>query len=510
MSQVSMEYLEEERKKLWGKLLELEGQLNALHKSDHILAQGKQAEELEEERKVLWDRLEELELSVAKKTSDYESEARSASKKASEFRNRCRESKDKVDEYVSTIESALHAIEKVSDEARYNLQETNENKDHIISIRDQAKQGLTDILGKKSELEEHVRNLEKAFEEHPELDEEIERLNTAFVDSEGLHTKITSVYKEALRKKKEVDTAYEEINGYTHIDEDTEEETYVEGLKDKLDVTYTSLEEGFENMKSDFSSYSEEVRHQFTSFITQKGEEFYSRAKEWDKGYDKVLTKINNLLPNALTVGLSHAYSSKKGEEEKERKSLVIRFNVGIAGLILVSLIPFGVSIDSLVGGLPLEEVITRMPRLVLAILPIYIPVMWVAYSANRKMNLSKRLIEEYAHKEVLSRTFEGLSKQINDIEDADTSSELRLKLLYNVLEVSAENPGKLISDYNKSDHPLMDALDKSVKLANAVDKLADIPGLSKLSTVLDKKSKRITKEQEQKIEEVLEDHVDE
>ncbi len=28
------------------------------------------------------------------------------------------------------------------------------------------------------------------------------------------------------------------------------------------------------------------------------------------------------------------------------------------------------------------------------------------------------------------------------------------------------------LPDYNKSDHPLMDALDKSVKLANAVEKL--------------------------------------
>ena len=119
-------------------------------------------------------------------------------------------------------------------------------------------------------------------------------------------------------------------------------------------------------------------------------------------------------------------------------------------------------------------------------------------------MNLSKRLIEEYSHKEVISKTFEGLSKQINDIEDSETSSDLRLKLLYNILEVSSENPGKLISNYNKSDHPIMDALDKSVKLSNAVEKLADIPGLSSLSKVLDKKSKKILAEQAEKVDKVL------
>jgi len=56
---------------------------------------------------------------------------------------------------------------------------------------------------------------------------------------------------------------------------------------------------------------------------------------------------------------------------------------------------------------------------------------MWVAYSSNRKMNLSKRLSEEYSHKEVLSKTFEGLSTQINNISDEKISGDLRNKLLY-------------------------------------------------------------------------------
>jgi len=139
------------------------------------------------------------------------------------------------------------------------------------------------------------------------------------------------------------------------------------------------------------------------------------------------------------------------------------------------------------------------MPRLVLSILPLYIPVLWIAYSANRKMNLSKRLSEEYSHKEVLSKTFEGLSTQINSITDEKVSYDLRNKLLYNILEVSSENPGKLISDYNKSDHPLMDALDKSVKLATAFERLERIPGFSKLAKVMDKKSKILLEDENDK-----------
>ena len=107
---------------------------------------------------------------------------------------------------------------------------------------------------------------------------------------------------------------------------------------------------------------------------------------------------------------------------------------------------------------------------MVSAILPLYLPLLWFAYVANKNLNLSKRLIEEYTHKEVLSKTFEGLSNQISEIENEDISSELKIKLIHNILEVSSENPGKLITDYNKADHPLFDALEKSVQLANAVE----------------------------------------
>jgi len=145
-----------------------------------------------------------------------------------------------------------------------------------------------------------------------------------------------------------------------------------------------------------------------------------------------------------------------------------------------------------LIQGKSLETTILQIPRLVLAILPLYVPILWVAYSTNKKINLSKRLIEEYTHKEVLSKTYEGLSEQISSLDSSKASKDLRTKLLYNILEVSSENPGKLISNYDKSDHPLMDALEKSVQLTNAVDKLDRIPGLSKIATYLDKKTDKI------------------
>ncbi len=71
--------------------------------------------------------------------------------------------------------------------------------------------------------------------------------------------------------------------------------------------------------------------------------------------------------------------------------------------------------------------------------------------------------------------TIEGLSKQIENIEDPDMSEELRIKLLNNFLNVTSENPGKLILNYQKSDNPILNFFDNDKKKDKTiVDTLKD------------------------------------
>ena len=191
-----------------------------------------------------------------------------------------------------------------------------------------------------------------------------------------------------------------------------------------------------------------------------------------------------------MTAGLSSAFSNKKDDEVKSSVKLQSRFSLGIYFMIGVSLIPVIISVFFLFNGITFEEVIMKLPRLVLAIIPMYIPVLWFTYSANKKLNLSKRLIEEYAHKEVLSRTYEGLSTQIENIENPEQSKDLKFRLLSNFLQVSSENPGKLISNYEASDHPVMEALEQSYKFQMTIDKLQGIPGMGKVAAMYERKAK--------------------
>lgn len=89
------------------------------------------------------------------------------------------------------------------------------------------------------------------------------------------------------------------------------------------------------------------------------------------------------------------------------------------------------------------------------------------------------------------------MSNQIDNIGEDDTSGELRTKLLFNLLQVNSENPGKLISDYNNSDHPIIDAIDKSSKLADAINRLDNVPLVSPLLRHLNAKERNKIEQKE-------------
>ena len=126
---------------------------------------------------------------------------------------------------------------------------------------------------------------------------------------------------------------------------------------------------------------------------------------------------------------------------------------------------------------------------------------LWLAYSSNKRINLSKRLIEEYTHKAVLGMTFDGLSNQVETLScEENVRSELRTKLLFSLLQVSSENPGKLITNYEKSDHPIMEALENSSKLSDSIKTLERIPGFKSLAKTLSDKSDKILSNESEKV----------
>lgn len=455
--------------------------------------------QLEADRKKMWDKLHQLEKDnkvlgqlVEKKTSDYEKEAATHSRKTAEFRNRVEQRLNEADNFVRKISNNLDIsstkIEELSKLEQSALALTQE----VTQVKDRVLETEIELFENVQILESKIKTFNDFFEEYPDLDTQLEQVSndlTTITENVG---KSSASVQQINKRKQDLDNLYREVFGYSGKNEEGED-VKIEGLKDELEEGYSDLEQKIEEAFDTVKILSESSHKSYADF-----------EKEHKERYDKINKEIESLLPAAMTAGLSSAFSKKKEDEVKSAATLQVNFTRGIYFLIAVSCLPFFVSIYFLYDQVPLNEVINRLPRMVLAIVPMYIPVLWFTYSANKKLNLSKRLIEEYSHKEVLSKTYEGLSKQITGLTNDEQSLELKYRLLSNFLQVSSENPGKLISNYEASDHPVMEALEQSYKFQIALDKLENIPGLGKVAAILENRARKKIDKKAEIIEEAL------
>lgn len=463
---------------------------------------GEQLKYLEEERQKLWDRVGnleqytlELKAEIDRRTTDDEKESRQSSRKASEFKNKIEAKLNDANQLVEQLSTELESARKTKNEINEFSNEANQQKLAVDDSKSRLDDAESDFEKKLETINSRIGSIDTILEKYPDLEAQLLEIDDFTIKVEDNLEKSAISLTALNNRKKDIDDLHREVFGYTQTDEETGVNTKIEGLKDELDYSYNELEE---KIKDSFDSVE--------SINTNHREKYNSFEGEYKKKYKKINDDIASLLPDALTAGLSSAFSSKKDEEVASSEKLQKRFSQGIYFMIGVSLIPVAVSMFFLFKGISFEEVILRLPRIVLAIIPMYIPVLWFTYSANKKLNLSKRLIEEYAHKEVLSRTYEGLSTQIDNLENPEQSKDLRFRLLSNFLQVSSENPGKLISNYETSDHPVMEALEQSYKFQMTIDKLNGIPGMGKMAAILERKAKNTIETKEKVIEKVLSD----
>ncbi len=454
-----------------------------------------------------------LQKAIESKITDSEVVAKTAADDALLNQQKTQALANQVETVVSEIEKAkttadeeLHAIQKYKiaieskvSELENQLEVTNARYATFLAVQENVDSGINDITNKIQTLDSHL----KISSELPTAIDEIQK-NVA--DSKTISETIKNTLAHAVTRKGEIDELHKKIIGEDVEYQDGKFE-HINGTKDELEKSFTELQSKTKNLNDVIDAQSTEVRTEYEEKFTLIGTEYDALLKSASDRYVAVNTQLTGLLPGAMAEGLSAAYEKKKIDEELSLSKYEGNFKNAIIGLVFVSLIPLAVDLYLLAfAGKDLVQVIKDTPSLIVAILPLYFPVLWLAYSSNKRLNLSKRLIEEYTHKLVLGKNFSGLSNQIETLSHQDEiKDELRTRLLFNVLQVSAENPGKLISNYNKSDHPLMEAIENSGKLSDSVERLAKIPGFSALAKKLSDKSDVLLKAQAAKVEHGLE-----
>ncbi len=381
------------------------------------------------------------------------------------------------EELLQNISLSYNETKRRSNEMDGRLKQISNVVQSVIVLRDGLERKVHNV-------DEEYANFSKAAETYRKkikaISDAYDRTKSSFEAAEQINEHFKNLLAKGARMLNEIEAIqrhseerhekmyllHKNIYGYEYKDKETGTLKKVAGLKDQLEESYKGLKDELESSRL------------FLEDLKQKSgagyKEFLDVAQ---KEHKDLKSKIESLLPNALTLGLSATYAAKAEKEEKSRFWMSWVFRLYIFLLVLVALVPSGAFCALYkVEKMQLVEVLAFAPKFSLLILPIYPPLIWLAVFANKKINMAKRLVEEYSHKEALSKTYQGLSDQINALPDRQMSEELRVKLLHTIISVNADNPSKCISNCNSSDNPIMETVDKIAEMFKVMDKLKAVP----------------------------------
>lgn len=377
--------------------------------------------------------------------NDTEKELRTIKDQLSNILTQIKEIDIRIPEETKNAKSLVNSLAQLKSKYRDYEATYNDIVSKTTSISNTAQEADSDIAkireakDKIQEISTQANEIKEAIDANPDIIDDIDNMNEQI-------TNVGALYSQAEKDKNEIRKLYQTLFGYNVKNSETGETKHVDGLKQQLDSTY-------DNLKTKMETLEKETKQNFTNTIN-----------EWSGQYNALKESVENLLPGAMSAGLAEAYKDKR---ERETKSYRIGYGVFIA--IIVVLIVFA-SIPVMVvakSDLALIDAIKDAPMLTMTLSPVYAALIWLGIFQNKKLNLSKKLIEEYSHKEATAKTYAGLAKQIAEVGDDEMSKSLKIKLLEQTLNAAAQNPSECITNHEKSDNPIMSLLNMSSKWVN-------------------------------------------
>ena len=349
--------------------------------------------------------------------------------------------------------------------------ETNRILDEIRNIKNKANEELVEIdelhsrcfpenvesIGDKIDaIEKRLNDLLKdggTFEEIKSLNVESSRLKDeirtyylkVFVGNdseESIKSSIESVENEIKSKRQTIEAfVLRYIDGYSKKVVDSnggEIEEIVKSKKQIIDELHISFEEFIESETKGIEAY----KNQFL---------IYENLQK---------KRVEELLKIATNASLASSFETLKEKISIKRENAEKAFILGLLLIVAGVLLPYLSYIEELLFK-PDQIYLNLLKRITITA-----PFIWFAIHQSIKISQYFRLEQEYAHKEVVSRSFEGYKAQVNELyKDRDGSHELLDKLLSSAISAISKNP-TVVLDKIKAHHsplgPLVDSLSEN------------------------------------------------
>jgi hypothetical protein len=274
------------------------------------------------------------------------------------------------------------------------------------SVKAQFQTLSKDFKTKYEEVNKKIIEIENFYETYTEKDEDVNK----FDEIKASHDAILEFSKEVEKNKPKVESVLEEILG--------NDEKKKQGLKQKLEAQHKTAE---------------------------------GILKTWNDNYSTLFNKIEGLLPGATATGLAKAYQEQKKEYQLPYIIWSTIFVLTIVGMIWYATY-------EIKDSKTLEEVATHL----LSRLPFLLPAIWLGVFASKQQSQYKRLEQEYAYKETLSKSYEGYKREIENLPAGKQRDEILKKLVDALVTMSSYNPSETLVEKEHHDKPpMMDWLNK-------------------------------------------------
>ena len=366
------------------------------------------------------------------------------------------------------------------------------------TISEHASAYLHDVEQASRIAKDNLKNIKNIANNATEKQELLTEYSNDVFGEDGLKYKIFELVKNFEQKSQDINKLHQNI-----FDENDGIEVkvneYLSNGKEQND-NLNNLTKNSEKILGEIKAFHKDIFGEEDEYGILKGglkNELLERKSELDefkteqqKRYDELNSQIESLLPGATSAGLSSAYSEMHGKFSTEVRDYGRYFYASIAILLsiivlvnipsiwnhIISLFqdeyPKGIFINSFKVAIPhgsftldgqevsLENrAITILDSFIYK-LPFILPAIWLVLFVSRRRNEAQRLAQEYAHKEVLAKSYESYKQQIEKLSEEEQNKLLPI-LMENMLKAIALNPAETLDKNHKEPTPMEEVIKK-------------------------------------------------
>ena len=346
----------------------------------------------------------------------------------------------------------------INEHVKNGFSEIKLTQENAIKIKSELNDELDEFHRLRAEIEEYrdsifsedglKDNVEKLLNDSELKLSEVKRLHSSIYGEEGLKQEIDEFYSNISDKNKEINELKEDSSGILQELSSFHDEIF--GKDDENGKKSGGLKQEIDQRRSDLDEF---------------------KKKQQEK-YDEINKQIENLLPGATSAGLSSAYSEMRNKFSENARWYGRGFYISLCILLITVLCIRDVV---LVRDIPLDKGIWISLLVLLGNfavkMPFIIPALWLVIFISRRRSEAERLSQEYAHKEVLAKSYDSYKQQIEKLSKED-QEELLPVLMEGMIKAISLNPAETLDKKHQSDSPVSEVLKNKNFIDSIVDKI--------------------------------------